>query len=750
MPIEMKEFTAHRIIPTILAFAVIGAGVVWAQDGTKRKPIPEIPETEGGPVPEIGKETAPEIGEPIEKFSVVPESQPEPDFRKPIQASPVNTPSPPKNTPRMKAFPIEKPSIEAVPVEATPEVRKTEVASPVTLEDTLFAPAKSGGSNQSTDLPEGGIDTPVDASTIHVASVAPKDDQLELMQLYEGLRQFDNGIAAAQLVLKRDPANKDALAGMARMLVETGRSQEAIEYSKKLLKVDHAPNSQAVYASALIADTQIEEALSLLQDLKSAHKEPAPFPYETLIGFAKLDLGMKSEARQIFESVANGEGHDAFEVDMASKQLLLMDLDHAIEWRNQEQARNVVAKLQEEYEGEPETKAAEAVELFLDGNPEEATQSLTALRSAYPRLRLYPFVLQLADFSYAAGDLAGAEAAYAEALADRRTRPRDREAAVRNRNHMRVSEGEQVTIDHGIVSGDEGSLSTSTVKVRKAIDEHWYFGAEVVRQDVNLDRASAVRGDEGRAEGLLVVERKLKKGRYAEAKLGGSSEGAMGAVTVGKRARVYADAWSVGGGVNERANDSAQLAAVDGRQHRVSASVQRELTPRTVLAAEVMARSVEIDGQELGSGAGANFEIAHRLNEEEKNSNYYLAWTSAYSKFNRSNSWRPRGAAFDAAVAADMATGQIAAGLVSPEYSRHGVEFRHNGQFKENLFTRSFAGLYYRTDESSVEVSAGVGADWFFKEDMRLFFDALYTSGGRAGNTGAGVVEAKVGVGKNF
>ena len=60
------------------------------------------------------------------------------------------------------------------------------------------------------------------------------------------------------------------------------------------------------------------------------------------------------------------------------------------------------------------------------------------------------------------------------------------------------------------------------------------------------------------------------------------------------------------------------------------------------------------------------------------------------------------------------------------------------------------AGLYYRTDNSDVEVSGGVGLDWFFKEDMRLFFDALYTSSGKAGNAGGGTIEAKVGVAKSF
>ena len=66
------------------------------------------------------------------------------------------------------------------------------------------------------------------------------------------------------------------------------------------------------------------------------------------------------------------------------------------------------------------------------------------------------------------------------------------------------------------------------------------------------------------------------------------------------------------------------------------------------------------------------------------------------------------------------------------------------------LFTRALAGVYYRADSSDIEASAGLGLDWFFNDDMRLFLDALYTSNGEAGNSGSGVIEAKVGVAKDF
>lgn len=648
------------------------------------------------------------------------------------------------------------PGAKAIQIEragAEPEDRGSE-SEGIDIEDTLFAPAPpadgAGAAAGAVEIAESAPDAPIDASTIELAAAAPKDEQLELMQVYEGLRRFDDGIAAANLVLKRDPQNKEALAGMARLMVETGRSEEALDYSNQLLKLDPGVGSQALRASALMSAAQSEEAESLLLELKARHRGPAPFPYETLLGFAKLDQAKKKEARAIFEAIENGEGHDALEVDTASKQLLLMDLDHAVEWRDIEKAKRSVAKLREGYAGEPETAAAEAVEQFLDGSAAEATARLTALRAEFPRLRLYPFILQLADFSYVAGDFAGAEAAYAEALADRRTRPRDREAAIRNRAQMRIREGAQASIDQGIASGEEGTLATTTLKVRKGVNEHWYLGGEFTRQDVNLDGATAVRGGDDRMEGLLVAERRLKGGRYAEAKLGGSEEGAIGAVTIGKRARVYADAWSVGVAANERANDSAQLAGGDGRQHRISAMVQREINPRTVITAEAIARQVEIGGDELGTGAGVEVDLAYRLNEEERLSNYFIAWRSAYAKFNRSGSFTPRGTAYDRAVIEALGAAQVAAGLVQPEYSRHGAELRHEGQWSEALFTRAMAGLYYRTDNSDVEVSGGVGLDWFFKEDMRLFFDALYTSSGKAGNAGGGTIEAKVGVAKSF
>ena len=673
----------------VLLVVLLSGGMVHAQDGPVRKPIPEVPNSDTAkPEPPAGESSR---------------------------------------------SPEERPSEEVIDIK-----------------DTLFAPAQPGDSIDEGEIPYSAPDEPVDASTMQVAAVAPKDDQLELMQLYEGLRQFDNGIAAANLVLKRDPKNKEALAGMTRLMVETGRSTEALEYSGQLLELDPGVRSQALRASALMSDAQVEEAESLLLDMKARHEGDAPFQYETLLGFAKLDQGQKAEARAIFEAVENGDGYVALEVDTASKQLLLMDLDRAVEWRDVGKAKELVARLRDGYAGEPETAAAEAVELFLDGSAGEATARLSALRSDFPRLRLYPFILQLADFSYVAGDFGGAEAAYAEALDDRRTRPRDREAAVRNRAQMRVREGGHLLGDIGIVNGEEGTLVTSRAKARRAVGENWYFGGEFTRQDVDLDGLSVVKDGDDRMEGLLTAERRLKKGRFAEGRIGGSDAGVMGSVTIGKRARVYSDAWAVGVAANMRANDSAQLVSLDGRQYRITALFQHEINPRTVVTAGAFARQVQIDGDELGNGAGGEIDLAFRLNEEERRSNYFVAWRSTYAKFDRSSSWRPRGKAYDAAVIDQMTTDEVAAALVEPEYSVHGVEVRHEGQWQEVLFTRAMAGIYYRADNSDVQATAGFGLDWFFRENWRLFFDALYTSNGKAGNIDGGVFEAKTGLAKNF
>ncbi len=167
---------------------------------------------------------------------------------------------------------------------------------------------------------------------------------------------------------------------------------------------------------------------------------------------------------------------------------------------------------------------------------------------------------------------------------------------------------------------------------------------------------------------------------------------------------------------------------------------QRELTPRVVISAEAIARQVEIDGDEFGNGVGVDFDLAYRLNQEERRSNYFVAWHSTYEQFDRSGDDFPFGAAAD----------ELAAQLIQPEYSRHGLELRHEGQWHEGLFTRAMAGLYYRADSSDLEASGGFGLDWFFEGDMRLYIDALYTSNGEAGNAGSGVIEAMIGVAKDF
>ncbi len=128
---------------------------------------------------------------------------------------------------------------------------------------------------------------------------------------------------------------------------------------------------------------------------------------------------------------------------------------------------------------------------FLNGEEAAAAGELAALRNEFPRLTLYPFLVQLADFSYAAGDLDGAEAAYAEVLEDPRSRPLARESVVRNRAQLRMREGEQASAGVGATSGDEGTLVTSQARIRKGLGEHWYLGGEFTRQDIDLDGPGA-------------------------------------------------------------------------------------------------------------------------------------------------------------------------------------------------------------------------------------------------------------------
>ncbi len=149
---------------------------------------------------------------------------------------------------------------------------------PVEMSDTLFLPAESGADPAGAGLPDSAPDGPIDEATMGMAAVAPKDDQLQLMQLYEGLRQFDNAIAAAELVLKRDPNNKEALAGMARLMIETGRSHQALRLCDKLQKLDPGVDSQGLMASALISAARYEEAELILQQMKAAHRVCSTVP----------------------------------------------------------------------------------------------------------------------------------------------------------------------------------------------------------------------------------------------------------------------------------------------------------------------------------------------------------------------------------------------------------------------------------------------------------------------------------------
>lgn len=128
-----------------------------------------------------------------------------------------------------------------------------------------------------------------------VLNLEPRlQDQLRLAELFARTQQFDEAIALYQQVLKGDSANKEAQIALAALMVESGRSVEALSQLETLLQTQ--PNRADIRAqlAELYLAKQPEKALE--QYSLASRLEPANAAYQLGVGAALVKLRRFQEA----------------------------------------------------------------------------------------------------------------------------------------------------------------------------------------------------------------------------------------------------------------------------------------------------------------------------------------------------------------------------------------------------------------------------------------------------------------------
>ncbi len=177
-------------------------------------------------------------------------------------------------------------------------------------------PAKTG------DAQEEEIQKPVPFSdqelrVLRSASTLPVERLQELLVVYEKLDNTSMMDALARAILRRDPANVEAL--RARGLVEPEQETRPVGYLEDLArqvlagkKVEDT-DSVAIQGNALTTDGRAESAVKLLETLRANQFADKAFTYLDDLAYAYSEAGRYDEAIAAYEKVATeaGQASDA-------------------------------------------------------------------------------------------------------------------------------------------------------------------------------------------------------------------------------------------------------------------------------------------------------------------------------------------------------------------------------------------------------------------------------------------------------
>jgi hypothetical protein len=355
--------------------------------------------------------------------------------------------------------------------------------------------------------------------------------------------------------------------------------------------------------------------------------------------------------------------------------------------------------------------------------------------------------LLLAEALEKCGSLRRAAAAYRTAAEKSGLSPQEAASLLDAADTLAAFGSPRLAADWRFVDAAEGQWSALHADAQTGILESGLrFTFEGTWDNISLEQSafsSQARSDlaEGAVSAFFHGSRQL----FAKAGVSGHADGVGFSVAAGRLPLA-------GPGVQlrydhaQRATDSLALRALNGRQNKVSASVQADLSA-VAIDASLYWREIDIDGHDVGDGWGFELSLSRQLLEETASlPGLSLAYLGEFSDFNRRTS---RGT-LSAIGLADDGDAEAMAELVDHRINRHELQLsvqRHWTQAVRTVVSGA-AGREFE-DEETVWRAAFL-LEMRLSPSSRLLLEAEYDSSGQARNSANAVRTLRAGMSIDF
>ncbi len=546
----------------------------------------------------------------------------------------------------------------------------------------------------------------------------------------------------------------DALAQKGESALTAKDARRAMNVADQLLeKNPDDPDGVALKAAALSLMGTPKKAVDYLMDLKS--KAPGPyFRHQKALADTFYDAKDFDSAQEAYESIVFNKQYsteDRTDAKMRLKDLvrdrLILAGEAALKHRDFAGAERVAVQLEAERPVHPDARAFRAQILAKQRRFGEALLILEDVR----RTSKEPFTANsdLAEAYMNTGRWQDAAETFTLAENDPREDDVTRFEAARLGREMRSRYRPTVSSVYEAEKGEEGSLWRHTGEATTGIIGNGnQFILRTWSDQVNLDDASRViqRSNSDRWQAELAYRRLISHGFFGEVSVGGSDDDVVYGAKFG-RYEGPGLAWDLSWRGNDRATDSMQLEALNGRQNTLALYIGSHFSRRFYLDARFYFRQVNVSGHDLGDGWGLDMNVGYTLLEEtQRRPELQISYFNEISFFNSKK--LPDN--FVERVTRKGFAGSLEEALIDENINRHGVILTLSKQLNHRVNAYIYGGVSYEFEHGELEGRAGAGIEAYLNKNTSLNIGVDYTTSGNAGNRGSDVLTGTVGVRINF
>ncbi|MGK0196934.1 MAG: hypothetical protein ACI91J_000195 [Yoonia sp.] len=473
---------------------------------------------------------------------------------------------------------------------------------------------------------------------------------------------------------------------------------------------------------------------SVIRERRLALREDIPVEHQRYLLYLYAKIGRADMAEQLARPVlaANPQDRDT-----------LLALTHMyVEKKSVDRALAYAGAMYRYYPRDSQAAYYYGIANFNAGNYAESQRILQLLKLEQYEQTPFPYNVDLAQSALRAGNFERSMIAYRELLENNHLSDELRYEVRVVLDQLYRRRLNQVDAQMNSFLLDSGEFWQFQVDGRHQYGRRTQLFVHAGRENFYVAPTSTLRKryNDGH-EAWVGVEQQTSHYSYLSGWLGGANAGAQGGAKY-RYSFIEKGAVAVEFFGHEKARDSILLQSLDGRQHRLTVSASRYLSPRLLVFGQLSGRQVVVDGSELGRAINGSWNAEYFLQQDRRV--FKIGYRGLAHSFSRR--------ATDAGLVAPAAAEGLAAAtqsllldtLVIDRVHREGIYADWVARVLGPVHLHLRTGIDYAFERSDVEFYGRAGLLFYPRKSLELSVETGYISSVATADQSSGQWEINV------